>query len=191
MIGSEGAGEDLPRAYLAGPEVFLPRPVALSVGQAKKDLCLRYGFTGVFPLDDAPDLNGLSPGEIGLAIFDHSIALLDSSQVAVANLTPFRGVSMDVGTAVEMGYMFGLGRPVFGYTNDADDYKVRVASLGGGGEGNDVEDFGFVDNLMCEGPPRRSGVPVVRQTSSKEHAMTDLRAFEECLAQAAKVIAAG
>jgi nucleoside 2-deoxyribosyltransferase len=188
VIGTEGGSGPRPRVYLAGPEVFLARSVALSVGQAKKDLCAAFGFVGVFPLDEAADLSALSPNEQGLAIFDHSIALLDSAQVVVANMTPFRGVSMDVGTAIEVGYFYGLGRPVFGYTNDGVDYKARVGALSAVTEGTDVEDFGFVDNLMCEGPARRSGVPVVRGTASSEHALTDLRAFEECLRQAARVL---
>ncbi len=188
MIGREGDDGPPPRVYLAGPEVFLARPVALSVGQAKKDLCAAYGLAGVFPLDEAADLSALSPNEQGLAIFDHSIALLDSSQVVVANMTPFRGVSMDVGTAIEVGYFYGLGRPVFGYTNDALDYKHRVAASSAIVEGTDIEDFGFGDNLMCEGPARRSGVPVVRGTASSEHALTDLRAFEECLRRVAQVL---
>ena len=37
-----------------------------------------------------------------------------SCQLCIANLTPFRGVSMDSGTAYEVGFMRALGRPVLG-----------------------------------------------------------------------------
>ena len=38
------------RAYLAGPEVFLPEAVA--IGQRKKQLCAKYGFEGLYPFDN-------------------------------------------------------------------------------------------------------------------------------------------
>jgi nucleoside 2-deoxyribosyltransferase len=33
------------------------------------------------------------------------------------NCSPFRGVSLDAGTAYEIGYACALGKPVFGYSN--------------------------------------------------------------------------
>ena len=47
-----------------------------------------------------------------------------SCDAAVANLTPFRGVSADAGTAFEVGFMRALGRPVLGYTNTPLDLVV-------------------------------------------------------------------
>ena len=49
-----------------------------------------------------------------------------SCDLLIANCTPFRGVSMDVGTAFEIGFMRALGRPVFGYSNTPADYAARV-----------------------------------------------------------------
>ena len=43
-----------------------------------------------------------------------------SCDLLIANLTPFRGVSMDSGTAFEVGFMRALGRPVLGYTTATD-----------------------------------------------------------------------
>ena len=51
---------------------------------------------------------------------------MDGVDLVIANMTPFRGPSMDVGTAVELGYSFARGLPVFGYTNIVDDYEARV-----------------------------------------------------------------
>lgn len=115
-----------PRVYLAGPDVFLPD--ALEVGAAKQRLCAEVGLTGVFPLDGPYErLGGLSPSEAGLAAFDICVELMDTCALAVANMTPFRGPSMDVGTAVEMGYMYAQGKPVFGYSNTSGVYSDRVS----------------------------------------------------------------
>ena len=39
----------LKKVYLAGPEVFLPN--AIEIATRKKQLCLEYGFEGLFPFD--------------------------------------------------------------------------------------------------------------------------------------------
>jgi nucleoside 2-deoxyribosyltransferase len=166
-------------AYLAGPEVFLPGAVAL--GEAKKAICAEHGIEGLFPLDP---IGGRSPDpEDGLAIFEHCVAHLERCDVVIANLTPFRGPSADVGTAVEMGYAFGAGKAVFGYTNVATDYCERVD-----GEPDwVVEDFEFADNLMVEGTVRRHGT-VVRTNVSADSAgalLTDLTGFRAAVGEAA------
>ena len=166
-----------PRAYLAGPEVFLPD--AIAVGEAKKAICADHGIEGVYPLD-GPAL-AFEPG----AIFDRCIEHLDACDLVIANLTPFRGPSMDVGTAVEMGYALGAGKPVFGYTNVADDYRARVAD-----DGLFVEDFGLADNLMCEGAVGRHGGTVVRVAvdpadDGSAALLADLVGFRAAVRQAA------
>ena len=166
------------RAYLAGPEVFLPD--AFAIGQAKKAICADHGLEGVFPLDP---IEGRSPDpEDGLAIFEHCVAHLDRCDVVVANLTPFRGPSMDVGTAVEMGYALGAGKPVFGYTNVAADYADRFDPE----PGWLIERFGFVDNLMCEGTVRRHS-EVIRTDGLGDAGtvLGDLTGFRAAVARAA------
>ena len=100
------------RVYLAGPEVFLSN--AKEVGKCKKALCRKYGFEGVFPLDVEADLGGKSPKEIGLCISGVNEALIKNCDIVIANLTPFRGPSADVGTAYEIGFAHALGKKVFG-----------------------------------------------------------------------------
>jgi hypothetical protein len=39
------------QVYLAGPDVFLPREVALRTAKAKKAVCCELGLVGVFPFD--------------------------------------------------------------------------------------------------------------------------------------------
>src|SRR5581483_2525848 len=150
------------RAYLAGPEVFLRD--AAAVGEAKKAICARLGIDGVFPLDGAGALDG-DPAVQADAIFRRCLAHIDACDVVIANMTPFRGASMDAGTAVEIGYAFARGMRVFAYTNAPADYRFRV------------EDVGFVDNLMCEGIVRASGGSVVRGDGPVD----DLTAFEACV----------
>ncbi len=170
-----------PKVYLAGPEVFLPD--AVEIGDRKKDLCRAYGFEGVFPLDEAP--RGTGPAaDTGHEIFDICVSMMDRCDLCIANLTPFRGISVDVGTAVEIGYLYACGKPVFGYSNSADDYKVRLQASGPG-DGTMVEDFGFFDNAMCEGVVTRSGGGVVRPGTDHPRQLSDLEGFEACLARAA------
>jgi len=173
-----------PRVYLAGPDVFLAD--AFAVGATKKAICEAAGLEGVFPLDIVPDLAGRTPDDVALAFFDVCVQLMDTCDGAIANMTPFRGPSMDVGTAVEIGYIFGRAKAVFGYTADPRPYAERVD-----GDGLTVENFGQVDNLMCPGVVRRSGFAVVvasRTAASVPPGTTDLSAmaeFERCVEIAA------
>lgn len=165
------------RAYLAGPEVFLPDAVA--IGEAKKAICAEHGLVGVFPFDS---LDGMTPDvDDGIAIFEHCIAHLDGCDVVIANLTPFRGPSMDVGTAVEIGHALGAGIPVFGYTNDARDYADRFPAE----PGWLIERFGFVDNLMVEGTVRRHGAVVrIGVDGDAAAVLADLTGFRTAVARA-------
>jgi len=171
------------RVYLAGPDVFFPN--AVDIGEAKKRICAEHGFVGVYPLDaDFEPLFKLeSPAEQGYKTFDLMVELMDSCDLVIANLTPFRGPSMDVGTAIEMGYMHGCGKPVFAYTNVAADYAERVQP-----DAFTVEPFGLVDNLMVEGPVCRSGATVVRADVPPDEIYTSLAGFTECVEQAASIL---
>jgi nucleoside 2-deoxyribosyltransferase len=139
----------------------------------------------VYPLD-AP-LDSLfkldSPQAVGHRSFDLMVGLMDSCDLIIANLTPFRGPSMDVGTAIEMGYMHGRGKPVFGYTNVASNYAERVIP-----DGFMLEDFGLVDNLMVEGPIHKSGAIVVRTNVPPDEVYTSLEGFTRCVKQAAGLL---
>jgi nucleoside 2-deoxyribosyltransferase len=171
------------RVYLAGPDVFFSN--ALEIGEQKKRVCARYGFEGVFPLDAQFDvlLDLGSPVDMGHKTFDLMVELMDSCDLVIANLTPFRGPSMDVGTAVEIGYMHGCAKPVFGYTNVAKDYSERVDP-----DGFVVESFGLVDNLMVEGPVHRTGAVVVRANVPPDEVYTSLEGFAECVRRAADML---
>ena len=141
------------RVYLAGPDVF--RTDAVAVGESKKALYARFGFEGVFPMDAVP---GAPPRDEDdpRSIYDACVAHIDRCDALVADITPFRGFSMDVGTAFEMGYAAARGLPVFGYSDVLSAYHDRVSPGSVTTEGSQlcdadgllIEPFGLQDNLM-------------------------------------------
>ncbi|HEX5997890.1 MAG TPA: nucleoside 2-deoxyribosyltransferase [Hyphomicrobiaceae bacterium] len=182
-----------PRIYLAGPEVFLPD--ALAVGARKAELCAQRGFTGVFPLDAGLDLTGLVKPVAARRISEANEALMRSCAGLIANLTPFRGVSMDAGTAFEVGFMRALGRPVLGYTNVSADYRARAEAYRRAAPPLpqfdcpeiEIEDFDGAENLMVEVAIIASGGSVVRTAVPPGQEMRDLAGFQACLEQAITV----
>jgi nucleoside 2-deoxyribosyltransferase len=78
----------------------------------------------------------------------------------IANMTPFRGPSMDAGTAYEMGVAAALNKVVIAYSSDRTPYTEKCVAAGAkrgedgslrDAEGMAVEDFlgeVLVDNLM-------------------------------------------
>jgi nucleoside 2-deoxyribosyltransferase len=108
----------------------------------------------------------------------------------LANLTPFRGPSADVGTAFEMGYLFGRGFPVFGYTSHVDDYAARVRGQEPGDGEQMVEAFGLADNLMLEGPMMRRALTIVRVAEDDGRPTAALGAFEVTVRLAARELGA-
>ena len=190
------AGNSRPRIYLAGPEVFLPN--AREVGAEKRRVAAEAGFDGVFPLDNTLDLSGLGKVEQARRISLANEGLMRSCDALVANLTPFRGVSMDAGTAFEVGFMRALGRPVAGYTNARDDYRDRSHAFRAGTARDfdadrphiEIEDFGLAENLMIEIAIAESGCTVVRSHVPTGAEMTDLTGFRQCLAELQRVLLA-
>jgi nucleoside 2-deoxyribosyltransferase len=167
------------RIYLAGPDVFLPNPI--KAAQAKQDICQKYGFVGMFPLDDKLNLTDLSPKAAGIAIYKSNIQLMNSCDLIVANMTPFRGSSMDVGTAFEMGYMTAQGKPIFGYTNDGRLFAQRIPQISAelDDQGMAIEHFDMVDNLMLESAIIVSGGDLRSEQIEPENYYTELKVFEE------------
>jgi len=180
------------RVYLAGPDVFLPD--AEEVGALKKVLCEKYGFEGVFPLDTDLDPHSFDTSEqFALAIYQGNVKLIRGCQILIANLTPFRGPSADVGTVFEMGLATGLGLKVMGYSNDSRPFAERSREFvreRGVSIGTVFEDFGLQDNLMIDGALRATGgmvVPpaaprtIIRPKGPVADLARDLIAFERCL----------
>ena len=154
------------RIYLAGPEVFFPNP--MEEAARKKEVLSRLGHEGLFPLDNALDLNSIEgkPAK-GLAIAKANLELMDSADAIIANLSPWHGPSSDIGTVIETVYMGTRGKKVAAYslapepfldrvrahhrryhgTDDLRQEKEPVDRLIGP-DGFTVEDFDLPDNLM-------------------------------------------
>ncbi len=185
------------RVYLAGPEVFLRN--AKEIGEEKKALCQKYGFEGIFPVDAELDLKNKKPREIGLCISALNESLIRNCDIVIANITPFRGPSADVGTIFELGYAHALGRQVFAYTNIAASFTERTLEALGNqvyrgsdgklwdGQGMFVEENDLADNLMIDGCLNANSKILVVEQAPKGQSYTYLGGFEKCL-QAAKQI---
>jgi nucleoside 2-deoxyribosyltransferase len=178
------------RLYLAGPDVFWPN--AAEIGLRKKILCEEFGFVGLFPLDN--DLSETADGEkIDEKIFRANVALMREAEAGIFNLTPFRGVSADPGTAFELGFFAAVGKPVFAYSNRAEDYFDRVSENFGAhrtpeglycdAEALTIESFGNADNLMLDAAVKIQGRKIIRPEASLA-GPDDLAGFTICLRQA-------
>ena len=185
------------RAYLAGPEVFLPDPIA--EGVRKKEICAKYGLEGVYPLDTGLDLTGLSPQEMGYRISAANEDLIRGCDLLIANITPFRGPSADVGTAFEIGFARALGKPVFAYTNVLKNFRERTREFVGktkrraNGDLEDdkgmlIESMALWDNLMIDGAIRHSGGSVAYALMGITDIYRDLANFETCVEKAALLV---
>lgn len=114
------------RLYLAGPTVFAADPVA--EGRKLKDICLAHGTVGLYPMDTEIDAMA-GRTDIPGAIREANMTLIQACDGIIADMTPFRGPSMDPGTAYEMGVGAALGKLVVGYTSDPRPYVERVSAF--------------------------------------------------------------
>lgn len=178
--------------YMAGPEVFLRDGAEMM--KKKGEMALDHGFVPSTMAEKALDFAGKAPFEIGMAIYKANRAMMDASALIIANLTPFRGISADVGTVWELGYMVALGKRAFGYTNVAKPYFERLTEdyykgqsereadgVMRGPDGLMVENHGMVDNLMIDGSIAETGGTLVRRDVFAGTEWSDLAAFEDCL----------
>lgn len=182
-----------PRVYLAGPEVFLPD--AREVLREKAELARTAGFDPVTPLDNDSPPQG-NPFGTGLAIYRANVRLMDTCDLIIANLTPFRGVGADPGTAFELGYMAAKGVRVAAYSNRStphferirgEHYKGHVtqdpAGEYRGSDGLALENFEMFDNLMLAGAiVDGGGILVTHEVEDRKPLYRDLTAFRRCLA---------
>ena len=173
-IGTDAdTGKPVYYVYLAGPEVFLPEPIAAGVAKKARVAALSraagwpFELAGLYPLDnEIPDFR--PDFDTGMRIYRANIDLMDRACAVAANMVRFRGPSMDVGTAFEMGYMRGCGKPVFAYYDAAPFYgreeapgryvdRVRAHcpmsphDARVDADGQSVDDFEMADNLMMIG----------------------------------------
>lgn len=129
FFSSVALAKNIYKIFLSGPDVFLPNPKEKAVDRKKAIEQFNqevmhdadFEFVGIPPIDSDVDKFKNDPAT-AMKIFKINIDLMNSSDLIVANMTRFRGPSMDVGTAFEMGYMYALGKPVFGFYSIDDTY---------------------------------------------------------------------
>jgi nucleoside 2-deoxyribosyltransferase len=185
-----------PKLYLAGPDVFLPN--AAEIGRRKKELCENFGFEGLSPLDNET-IKGFSDERRDAFIYRANVAMIHNADAGIVNLTPFRGVSADVGTAFELGLLTGLNRPVFAYSNDAESLLERTKRKGMAAfdaasnswrdpHGLLIEDFGNADTLMLTEALAAQGGVLIRIEAQGR--LDELAGFTACLEEAKKYFSA-
>lgn len=182
-----------PRVYLAGPEVFLPD--AIEVLGEKAELARAAGFDPITPLDNESLPQGRQ-FDTGVAIYRANVRLMDSCDLIIANLTPFRGIGADPGTAFELGYMAARGARVAAYSNRSKPHFERIrdehyrgqvtrnpAGEYRGCDGLTLENFDMFDNLMLAGAiVEGGGILVTHEVEDSRLLYRDLMAFRRCLA---------
>ena len=181
------------KAYLAGPDVFLPN--ARAHAQRKVEICGRYGIVGRPPLDEDTESLATTPeAEAWLTIFRKNLAMMEECDIIIANLTPFRGSSADAGTLIEVGWFLGRGRPIFGYSNMATPFAERsrwqVTAVPDVYPDVAVENFGLADNLMIPGAVLDGGgYAMVLPLDGRDQPFDTLDGFERCVLTAATALA--
>jgi nucleoside 2-deoxyribosyltransferase len=185
------AGEPMRKLiYMAGPDVFLPN--AREIAQKKKSLALSYGFEGLHPFDNELETPQLQPQLAAQKIAEENFNLMRRANAIIANLTPFRGVSADVGTAFELGFMIGMNKPAYGYSNVSSTYAQRLQTLEGplfmspdgnlrDKKGMSVENFDLFDNLMLGILALQSTPRLILNSTSEDSLYSCLQGFERTL----------
>jgi nucleoside 2-deoxyribosyltransferase len=123
-----------PHAYLAGPDIFMPD--AVEIGRAKKAFLRNLGIVGHYPLDEKPQapLEDKKECSAALARINEQMMLTCCERgrfgIILADMTPYQGISLDAGTAFEVGFMAALSHRrdilIVGYTNDARPIEERI-----------------------------------------------------------------
>lgn len=174
-------------AYLAGPDVFLPNAAAHAA--TKVEICRRSGLRGLPPLNEDA---GTAAAELQpwQAIYETDVAMMEKSDLIIANLTPFAGASGDAGTLIEVGWFLGKGKPIFGYSNTPENFETRMRrQLGASHADLGIEGFQLPDNLMIVGAVQSGGYPVFLPTDDKPRGLDALDVFETCVEAAARYFA--
>ncbi len=138
------------KIYIAGPDVFELDSVA--IGKKLVTLCEKYGFEGLYPLDNVVDFNQ-PKNKIAQDIYHANVAMIDKADIVIANLNMFRGKEADSGTVWECGYAHAKGKEVYGYMQSTRNYIEEFEPKKQDGMNLDenntiIEDFDYPINLM-------------------------------------------
>lgn len=124
----------MPKAYLAGTEIFYPDTDQTREKYHK--LCEKYGIIGYYPPDNAPEdefkeyvKKDDSVHEMEMYHFTHDVNHIMRTDIIIANLNDYRGNEPDSGTAVECGIAWGMGHRCFAFIDDARPMKERFKGV--------------------------------------------------------------
>jgi len=183
------------KVYFAGPDVFYKD--SDQIAENKKAALQAREITGIYPSDNKIENFSFSK-ETAAKIFQCNIDLMDECDVILANMTPWRGPSMDAGTISEIVYGATKGKLVIGYyEGDVPLYTERVVSHYKGKvsrnengsitaleDNTSIENFEQKDNLMIPGFIKMSGGKIY---NSFEEAVDNIqRLWNEKIAQQQK-----
>jgi nucleoside 2-deoxyribosyltransferase len=139
------------KIYIAGPDVF--ELDSIELGKNLVALCEKYGFEGLYPLDNIVDFSQKKQ-KIAHDIYNANVAMIDKADIVIANLNTFRGKEADSGTVWECGYAYAKGKSVYGYMSSKRDYIqtfTNTKEINGFVVDEDekiIEDFAHPINLM-------------------------------------------
>lgn len=172
--------------YLAGPDLWYPDADAHLDRQ--RQIAELNGFAVLEPTTLPAEVR--DAGELAArATYAERISRLRRADAGIVNLTPFRGPAADAATTFEMGFLAGLGKPLFGWINLGEEteaeYRERVEAWMGArpdeagvwrdGEDCEIEDLGLPEATMLWAELRRLFVIVT------DDPMHDLTGYEMCL----------
>lgn len=148
------------KIYLAGPDVF--EKESIEIGKEYVKLCEKYGFEGLYPLDNVIDFNQ-EKRKIAQDIFLANKKLIEQCDIVIANLNQFRGKESDSGTVWECGYAFGLNKEVYGYISYEGSYLEQFSenekklsnNIYHDLQNRAIEDFDYPLNLMISCSAKR------------------------------------
>jgi nucleoside 2-deoxyribosyltransferase len=131
------------RIYIAGPAVF-HKDHGEAHYNTVRTLLRANGVVPLVPIDS--EVTG------PLNIRNKNIEMIKECDAIIADLSPFRSLEPDCGTAFEVGYGAALGKVLLTYSSDT---RTMVEKYGGSeAQGLAVEDFGLPFNLMlADGTP--------------------------------------
>ena len=174
------------KAYLSAPDVFMEN--AKEIGKEKKKICQFHGIEGLFPTEnlDLDYVLSQNQKKASKLMYEGNLELIKQSDMVIANVSPFRGWSMDCGVAHEIGYFDALEKPIFIYANTQLSMVERVGVNENGycEQGYIVEDFNEIENLMIM---RAATHPLFYSSKSKKDDLSAMESFKFAVASISKM----
>lgn len=145
-----------PTVYVAGPDLFHRRTWPAHVDRVSA-ACAQHNLSPIFPAPPeriaGAGITRYGSREEGQAIFRTCIKLVDTADMILANLTPFRGAEPDSGTVFEMATAIASRKIAVGYIDGTRLNDELWATIDDDGalldeNGCTIERFGMPINLM-------------------------------------------